>query len=76
MRLRQHLGGAVGAVGDDTVLGGGKQKGVRPLEYIGEELVRKLLAKVLTDSGTPRSSRLLMSYGIRRKAAPTFSRCR
>src|SRR5438034_4936580 len=33
----------------DTVLGGGKQKGVRPLEYIGEELVRKLLAKALTE---------------------------
>ena len=33
----------------DTLLGGGKQKGVRPLEYIGEELVRRLLAKALTD---------------------------
>src|SRR5499433_3831376 len=31
----------------DTVLGGGKQKGVRPLEYIGEELVRGLLTEAL-----------------------------
>src|SRR5206468_10601743 len=33
----------------DTLLGGGKQKGVRPLDYIGEELVRRLLAKSLDD---------------------------
>src|SRR5437763_12963844 len=33
----------------DTLLGGGKQKGVRPLEYIGEELVRRLLTKALAD---------------------------
>src|SRR3974377_193510 len=28
----------------DTLLGGGKQKNTRPLEYIGEQLVRGLLA--------------------------------
>src|SRR5437868_7076825 len=33
----------------DTLLGGGRQKGIRPLEYVGEELVRKLLAKALGD---------------------------
>lgn len=33
----------------DTVLGGGKQKGVRPLEYLGEELTRRLLARALAD---------------------------
>src|SRR4029077_15540073 len=27
----------------DTLLGGGKQKGARPLEFIGEELTRRLL---------------------------------
>lgn len=27
----------------DTLLGGGKQKGARPLAYVGEELVRRLL---------------------------------
>jgi len=32
----------------DTLLGGGKQKGTRPLEYIGEELVRRLLYKALS----------------------------
>src|SRR6516162_4448431 len=33
----------------DTLLGGGKQKGMRPLEYIGEELVRRLLIKAITE---------------------------
>src|SRR2546421_255147 len=32
----------------DTLLGGGKQKGSRPLEFVGEELVRRLLHKALT----------------------------
>jgi hypothetical protein len=32
----------------DTLLGGGKQKGIRPLEFVGEELVRRLLHKALT----------------------------
>ncbi len=32
----------------DTLLGGGKQKGTRPLEFVGEELVRRLLHKTLT----------------------------
>src|SRR5262252_3993646 len=31
----------------DTLLGGGKQKGARPLEFVGEELVRRLLHKAL-----------------------------
>ncbi len=31
----------------DTVLGGGRQRGVRPLEFIGEELARQLLVKTL-----------------------------
>src|SRR5215468_108785 len=31
----------------DTLLGGGRQKGVRPLEYVGEELVKRLLTKAL-----------------------------
>jgi hypothetical protein len=31
----------------DTLLGGGKQKGVRPLEFVGEELVRRLLSAAL-----------------------------
>jgi hypothetical protein len=32
----------------DTLLGGGKQKGMRPLEFVGEELVRRLLHRALT----------------------------
>src|SRR5438270_11709738 len=31
----------------DTLLGGGRQKSARPLEYVGEELVRGLLGKAL-----------------------------
>jgi hypothetical protein len=36
----------------DTVLGGGKQKGTRPLEFIGEELVRRLFLDALS-AATP-----------------------
>lgn len=32
----------------DTLLGGGKQKGTRPLEFVGEELVRRLFNTALT----------------------------
>src|SRR5262245_8986914 len=31
----------------DTLLSGGKQKGTRPLEFVGEELVRRLLHRAL-----------------------------
>src|SRR5216683_186667 len=40
----------------DTLLGGGKQKNTRPLEYIGEELVRGLLGASL--NAMPPSQRL------------------
>jgi hypothetical protein len=33
----------------DTLLGGGKQKGTRPLEFVGEELVRRLLFRALSN---------------------------
>jgi hypothetical protein len=33
----------------DTLLGGGRQKGVRPLEYIGDQLVRRVLGLALRD---------------------------
>lgn len=33
----------------DTLLGGGKQKGVRPLEQVGDQLVRRVLGVVLRD---------------------------
>src|SRR5258707_95799 len=32
----------------DTLLGGGKQKNTRPLEYVGEQVVRGLLGAALT----------------------------
>jgi hypothetical protein len=32
----------------DTLLGGGKQKNTRPLEYVGEQVVRNLLSAALT----------------------------
>src|SRR5919112_241626 len=33
----------------DTLLGGGKQKGVRPLEYVGDRLVRRVLGVALRE---------------------------
>jgi hypothetical protein len=40
----------------DTLLGGGKQKGARPLEFVGEELTRRLLGQAL--AGLPRDGQL------------------
>jgi len=40
----------------DTLLGGGKQKGARPLEFVGEELGRRLLRRALAD--LPRDQQL------------------
>src|SRR5438128_1597785 len=50
----------------DTLLGGGKQKGVRPLEYIGEELVRKLLAKALSELSAEQKDELFPATGLGR----------
>ena len=33
----------------DTLLGGGKQRNSRPLEYVGEQLIRMLLTRTLAD---------------------------
>src|SRR5262249_43850774 len=33
----------------DTLLGGGKQQGARPIEFVGEELVRRLLTQALRE---------------------------
>src|SRR5437588_7117714 len=35
----------------DTLLGGGKQKGTRPLEFVGEELSRRLTHRALSGLG-------------------------
>src|SRR6516162_10255803 len=40
----------------DTLLGGSKQKGQRPLEHVGEELTRRLLQRALAD--LPRDQQL------------------
>src|SRR2546423_5982803 len=40
----------------DTLLGGGKQKGARPLEFVSEELTRQLLHSALT--ALPRDEQL------------------
>ena len=40
----------------DTLLGGGRQKDARPLEFVGEQLVRGMLAKAIT--GLPAQERL------------------
>jgi hypothetical protein len=48
----------------DTLLGGGTQKGVRPLEFIGEELVRRLLAKAVADTTPAERLELFPASGL------------
>src|SRR5262245_13414630 len=50
----------------DTLLGGGKQKGFRPVEYIGEELVRSLLCKTLEEIGAADKRELFPAAGLSR----------
>jgi hypothetical protein len=50
----------------DTLLGGGKQKGQRPLEFIGEELVRGLLCSALQALGAPERLELFPAPGLGR----------
>ncbi len=50
----------------DTLLGGGKQKGVRPLEYIGEELVRKQLVQALAGLSPAEKRDLFPTGGLAR----------
>lgn len=50
----------------DTLLGGGKQKGIRPLEFIGEELVRRLLSRALTDLTPAERLNLFPAAGLGR----------
>jgi hypothetical protein len=52
----------------DTLLGGGKQKGARPLEYIGEQLVRSSLAGALRAMGADERVELFPPPGIGRWA--------
>jgi hypothetical protein len=48
----------------DTLLGGGKQKGARPLEYVGEELVRRLLAQAVVSLGGSQRLDLFPAHGL------------
>jgi hypothetical protein len=50
----------------DTLLGGGKQKGFRPVEYIGEELVRSLLGKTLEELSAADRRELFPTGGLSR----------
>lgn len=52
----------------DTLLGGGKQKNTRPLEYIGEQLVRILLRDALTNLSAAERLDLFPAPGLGRWA--------
>ncbi len=48
----------------DTLLGGGKQKGARPLEYVGEELVRRLLGQAVVALNPQQRLDLFPAHGL------------
>ncbi len=50
----------------DTLLGGGKQKGTRPLEFVGEELMCRLLHKTLTTLSAEARLELFPAPGLGR----------
>src|SRR5258708_8329094 len=52
----------------DTLLGGGKQKGARPLEFVSEELARQLLNSALSALPRARHVELCPSLGLGRWA--------
>lgn len=52
----------------DTLLGGGRQKGVRPLDFIGDRLVRSLLASALRQLSGDEKVELFPPPGIGRWA--------
>ncbi len=52
----------------DTLLGGGKQKGVRPLDYIGEQLVRRQLGVALRELSDEERVELFPPPGLGRWA--------
>lgn len=52
----------------DTLLGGGKQKGARPLEFVGEELSRRLLQRALSALTTDQMLDLFPAPGLGRWA--------
>src|SRR5947209_1893435 len=52
----------------DTLLGGGKQKGTRPLEFVSEELGRRLLDRALGDLARDQQLDLFPAPGLGRWA--------
>jgi hypothetical protein len=52
----------------DTLLGGGKQKNARPLEYVGEQVVRNLLSAALTSLTPAQRLELFPAPGLGRWA--------
>jgi hypothetical protein len=50
----------------DTVLGGGKQKGRRPLEFLSEQLTRRLLRQALAQSSRDEQMDLFPAPGLGR----------
>ena len=52
----------------DTLLGGGKQKGTRPLDYVGDQLVRRQLGVALRDLSADEKVELFPPPGIGRWA--------
>ncbi len=52
----------------DTLLGGGKQKGVRPLDYIGDQLVRRMLGVALRELNESEKVELFPPPGLGRWA--------
>src|SRR5712691_9386984 len=50
----------------DTLLGGGRQKGRRPLDYVSEELGRRLLHKALSAAGREEILDLFPAPGLGR----------
>ena len=50
----------------DTLLGGGKQKGARPLAYVGDQLVRRQLGVALRDLNPEEKAELFPAPGLGR----------
>ncbi len=50
----------------DTLLGGGRQKGIRPLEFVGEELIRRYLRAALNALEPEEKRELFPASGLSR----------
>ena len=50
----------------DTLLGGGRQRGVRPLDYVGEHVVRRLLGNALSTLSSDQKMDLFPAPGLGR----------